>query len=75
MGGFLEANTPIIAFVTLAFIVLLVRLSGKKEGVPNCPKCKSVMVTRVASKGKHYGKAFWGCSQHRETGCKGVRMK
>ena len=27
-----------------------------------CPKCQSEMVIKVASKGQHAGKKFWGCS-------------
>ena len=27
-----------------------------------CPKCKSQMVIKVASKGQYAGKKFWGCS-------------
>ena len=31
--------------------------------VPNCPKCKSTMIERVAKKGARQGQTFYGCSQ------------
>ena len=32
------------------------------SGVKLCPKCSSVMVKKVARKGRHAGKEFWACS-------------
>ena len=37
-----------------------------------CPICGSLMVERVASKGKNQGKLFWGCSKYP---CPGRRFK
>lgn len=31
--------------------------------VPNCPKCESTMIERVAKKGARQGQTFYGCSQ------------
>ncbi|WP_201605058.1 nuclease-related domain-containing protein [Psychrobacter sp. JCM 18903] len=33
------------------------------EQVPACPRCQAAMVKRVAKKGQHQGKDFFGCSQ------------
>jgi len=30
---------------------------------PTCPKCGSLLLSRVANKGKYQGQKFWGCSQ------------
>jgi very-short-patch-repair endonuclease len=32
--------------------------------IPNCPKCGSMMVQRMAGKGSHKGKVFYGCSKY-----------
>lgn len=39
---------------------------------PLCPRCGAPMVVRTARYGKRKGKAFWGCSNYRVTGCTGV---
>ena len=31
---------------------------------PTCPKCQSPMLLRVAKKGAHVGRSFWGCPQY-----------
>lgn len=33
-----------------------------KPAAPLCPKCKSPMIKRIATKGKNIGNEFWGCS-------------
>lgn len=38
---------------------------------PNCPRCGSAMVRRVAKKGANAGSAFWGCSAYPQ--CRGTR--
>src|SRR5271166_6089559 len=38
---------------------------------PNCPKCGTAMVDRIAKQRKLAGKHFWGCSQHPK--CTGIR--
>ena len=38
--------------------------------IPNCPKCNSEMIKRVAKKGARQGQAFFGCSQFPK--CRGV---
>ena len=40
---------------------------------PICPKCNSSMKIRVARKGKHAGKQFWGCSNFPR--CNGIVNK
>ena len=40
------------------------------EAVRACPKCGSEMVLRVAKKGPHSGKRFWGCLKFPD--CRGV---
>jgi hypothetical protein len=34
-----------------------------QDAEPNCPKCGSPLVARIAKKGKYQGQRFWGCSQ------------
>ncbi len=34
----------------------------RADDVPNCPKCGSAMVNRLARKGPNAGQEFWGCS-------------
>lgn len=41
---------------------------------PDCPKCGSAMVFRVARKGPNAGHPFWGCSQFVQTKCNGTRI-
>lgn len=38
---------------------------------PNCPRCSSSMVRRVARRGSRAGSAFWGCSRYPV--CKGTQ--
>lgn len=42
----------------------------KEISVPNCPKCGSEMILRVAKKGNNQGGEFWGCSKYPE--CRGI---
>ena len=37
---------------------------------PTCPRCQGTMIKRVAKKGQHQGKDFFGCSQFPK--CRGV---
>jgi len=37
------------------------QLEGKSK---ECPKCTSTMVVRIAQKGEHKNKHFWGCSTY-----------
>lgn len=41
-----------------------------KAETPNCPVCNSTMLKRVAKRGPHIGRAFWGCTKW--PGCKGT---
>lgn len=75
MEDYIEFNSVLISFVTIAIIVLLKRYLADKGRVPKCPKCQSTMVTRIAGRGRFEGKPFWGCSKHHETGCPGFRKK
>ncbi|WP_298870010.1 topoisomerase DNA-binding C4 zinc finger domain-containing protein [uncultured Psychrobacter sp.] len=38
--------------------------------IPNCPKCNSEMIQRVAKKGARQGQTFFGCRQFPK--CRGV---
>ncbi len=38
---------------------------------PNCPKCSTEMVTRVAKRGSNAGTVFWGCTSYPK--CRGTR--
>jgi restriction system protein len=42
-----------------------------QPSAPDCPQCGNDMVRRVARRGAHTGKAFWGCSNF--PGCRGTR--
>jgi len=42
----------------------------KESAAPVCPLCGKEMRQRIASKGAHAGKAFWGCSGYPE--CRGI---
>lgn len=42
-----------------------------KDSLSSCPKCRSIMVLRIAKKGRSTGNKFWGCSKYPR--CKGVR--
>jgi restriction system protein len=39
--------------------------------IPDCPLCTKPMVSRVAKKGAHSGKQFWGCTNF--PACRGTR--
>ena len=39
----------------------ITQLEGKSK---ECPKCNSTMVVRIAQKGEHKDKHFWGCSTY-----------
>lgn len=45
--------------------------STSASNVPNCPKCGSKMVRRIARKGQYRGSQFWGCSKFPR--CRGIR--
>ena len=38
-------------------------IQAKKKSGKACPKCGSLMVSRVSKKGSNAGNQFWGCSQ------------
>ncbi len=42
-----------------------------QRGIPDCPKCSSPMIKRIARQGKLAGQSFWGCSQYPK--CHGTR--
>jgi DNA-binding helix-hairpin-helix protein with protein kinase domain len=41
------------------------------QGIPNCPRCGSSMVRRIARQGRQAGRGFWGCTRY--PGCTGTR--
>lgn len=41
------------------------------DKIPDCPKCRKIMVLRTAQKGSNTGKQFWGCSGYPE--CRGTQ--
>jgi restriction system protein len=45
-------------------------MQAQQEVARACPKCGSEMVLRLAKKGPHSGKKFWGCSKFPD--CRGV---
>ncbi len=47
------------------------RESARVVGNPHCPKCGSVMVSRLARQGFNAGNRFWGCSSFPL--CRGTR--
>jgi restriction system protein len=72
---FAKTNSiELINGVKLTQMVAAVQQSGnmqaQKEASQACPQCGSEMVLRVAKKGPHTGKKFWGCSKFPE--CRGV---
>ncbi|KOO05776.1 hypothetical protein AKJ31_20390 [Vibrio hepatarius] len=74
--GFLAGQSLIvIAGLGIAFLLLVFNKARLKSKAPKCPKCGLTMVTRIASKGKHEGKPFWGCPNHLKNGCTGFRKK
>ena len=38
---------------------------------PKCPRCSSIMVRRIARRGRNRGNSFWGCSTYPR--CRGIR--
>jgi restriction system protein len=38
-----------------------------------CPLCGAEMMKRTAKRGAYAGEPFWGCSNFRNTGCRGTR--
>ena len=42
-----------------------------RSSSPMCPRCGSVMVNRLARRGRNAGNSFWGCSRY--PSCKGTR--
>ena len=72
---FAKANAiALIDGPKLTQMIASVQQSGnmhtQPEAVRACPKCGSEMVLRVANKGPHSGKEFWGCSKFPD--CRGV---
>lgn len=47
-----------------------VEIAEPISDAPNCPVCSSAMQKRIAKKGPHSGKEFWGCATW--PGCKGL---
>jgi len=45
--------------------------TGPFRSAPSCPRCSSVMVRRVAFRGRNVGGTFWGCSRYPT--CRGSR--
>ncbi|MEI9429201.1 helix-hairpin-helix domain-containing protein [Mesorhizobium sp. Cs1299R1N3] len=45
--------------------------SSGSPGRVTCPKCGSHMVSRLAHRGRHAGKRFWGCSRY--PSCDGIK--
>jgi ribosomal protein L37AE/L43A len=39
-------------------------LGTTSDGSPECPKCGSPMLRRLAKSGRHAGEKFWGCSAY-----------
>nr|WP_288466618.1 restriction endonuclease [uncultured Pseudomonas sp.] len=50
-----------------------IEIVGPNSDVPSCPVCSSVMQKRMAKKGPHSGKEFWGCVTWPK--CKGLLPK
>jgi len=58
-------NVREIEIMIKHFLVYGVETPSKKASLADekvCPKCSSVMVKRVAKKGKNVGNTFWACS-------------
>lgn len=62
-------RAPIQPSHTAARIKLGLEEAGPETETPNCPVCNSSMLKRVAKRGPHIGRAFWGCTKW--PGCKG----
>ena len=72
----IQGQSPLVLIgIALAAVLLLYNMARTRGQAPKCPKCNKLMVTRVASKGRHEGKPFWGCPDHNKTGCTGLRKK
>jgi restriction system protein len=74
-SDFAKANSvELIDGPKLTQMIASVQQSGNMQAQPEvvraCPKCGSEMVLRVAKKGPHSGKRFWGCSKFPD--CRGV---
>ncbi len=74
-SDFAKANSvELIDGPKLTQMIAAVQQSGNMNAPPEavraCPKCGSEMVLRVANKGPHSGKKFWGCSKFPD--CRGV---
>jgi restriction system protein len=74
-SDFAKANSiALIDGPKLTQMIASVQQSGNMQAQPEiaraCPRCGSEMVLRVAKKGPHSGKRFWGCSKFPE--CRGV---
>ena len=72
---FAKANSiALIGGPKLTQMIASVQQSGNMQAQPEvartCPKCGSEMVLRVAKKGSHSGKEFWGCSKFPD--CRGA---
>jgi restriction system protein len=73
--AFAKANSiALIGGPKLTKMIASVQQSGNMQAqivvARACPKCGSEMALRVAKKGPHSGKRFWGCSKF--PGCRGV---
>jgi restriction system protein len=65
---FAKANSiALIDGPKLTQLIASVQQSGNMQAQPEvvraCPKCGSEMLLRVAKKGPHSRKKFWGCSK------------
>ena len=72
---FAKANSiALIDAPKLKQMIASVQQSGNMQAQPEvaraCPKCGSEVGLRVAKKGPHSGKKFWGCSKYPD--CQGV---
>lgn len=47
------------------------KMTPLRPAIPDCPLCTKPMVSRVAKKGAHSGKQFWGCTNF--PACRGTR--
>lgn len=47
-----------------------IKTGSVAELAPECPKCGTSMVRRVAKQGKHAGHGFWGCGRYPK--CSGI---
>ncbi len=63
-------RAPIQPSHTVVQIKPVLEEAGPKTKIPNCPVCNSTMLKRVAKRGPHIGREFWGCTKW--PGCKGT---